>query len=72
MLKKTVVINEEKNEVRYYEKDSKPEDYLDTVLKYLCAYSDSSGDTEGRSDNDYMILKSGKRIQRGDSSSLGS
>jgi hypothetical protein len=72
MMKKTVIINEEKNEVRYYEKDSKPEDYLDTIIKYLCASTDSSDKTECISDNDYMVLKSGKRIQHRGFLPLGS
>ena len=31
MMKKTVVIDEEKNQIRYYEKDPKSEDYLDSL-----------------------------------------
>ena len=65
MMKKTVVIDEDKNQIRYYEKDPKSEDYLDTILKYLCTSTDNSGDTKGRPADDYMILKNGKRIQRG-------
>ena len=63
MMKKTVIINEEKNQIRYYEKDPKSVDYLDTIFKYLCTSTDSH-DTKGRPDDDYMILKNGKRIQR--------
>ena len=64
MMKKTVVIDEDKNQIRYYEKDPKSEDYLDTILKYLCTSTDNSDDTKGRPDDEYMILKNGKRIQR--------
>ena len=43
MMKKSVSINEDMNEIRYYEKDIvvvNTEDYLSTVLKYLCTKTD--------------------------------
>jgi len=61
MLKKSVVINEDNNEIRYYEKDKKPDDYLDTIFKYLCTSTDCS---DKKPKDDYMILKSGKKIAR--------
>ncbi len=36
MLKKSVKINEENNEIRYIEKREIKDDYLDTLFKYMC------------------------------------
>ena len=58
MLKKSVVINEDNNEIRYYEKDKKPDDYLDTICTeedcYAFGYIDSDHISE---DLGYEILK---------------
>ena len=64
MMKKSVSINEDMNEIRYYEKDiiDNTEDYLSTVLKYLCTKSDC--DEEKVVEQDYILLKNGKRIKK--------
>tara|TARA_B100000902_G_C26919750_1_gene721112 strand:- start:192 stop:392 length:201 start_codon:yes stop_codon:yes gene_type:complete len=64
MMKKSVSINEDMNEIRYYEKDiiDNTEDYLSTVLKYLCTKSDC--DEEKEVEQDYILLKNGKRIKK--------
>ena len=65
MMKKTVVMNEDKNEIRYYEKDTKPDDYLDTIFKYVCSSSDTiESPTEMIEKKDYMILKNGKKVYK--------
>ena len=62
MLKKSVKINEENNEIRYIEKREIKGDYLDTLFKYMCTTSDNS-ETLNEED-DHMILKSGKKIKK--------
>ena len=64
MMKKSVSINEDMNEIRYYEKDiiDHTEDYLSTVLKYLCTKSDCDEEKE----EDYVLLKNGKKIKKVD------
>ena len=41
MLKKTVNINEEKNEYRIIEKRKKEDCYLNTLLSYMCTSTDN-------------------------------
>jgi hypothetical protein len=59
-MKKSVSINEDMNEIRYYEKEiiNNTEDYLSTILKYLCVKSECDEEKE----EDYMLLKNGKKI----------
>ena len=62
-MKKSVSINEDMNEIRYYEKDVVVvnfDDYLSHVLKYLCTKSDCDEEKE----KDYIILKNGKKIKK--------
>lgn len=64
MMKKTVQIDESKNEIRYYEKDiiKSQEDYFDIILKYLCTSTETS---EYIKDNyEYKVLRNGKTIKR--------
>ncbi len=62
MLKKNVQINEDLNEIRYYETEKPKDDYLDTILKYLCTSTETS---ESIKDNyDYKVLRNGKTIKR--------
>ena len=62
MLKKSVQINEDLNEIRYYEKEKPKDDYLDTILKYLCTTTETS---ESIKDNyEYKVLRNGKTIKR--------
>ena len=64
MMKKSVSINEDMNEIRYYEKDiiDHTEDYLSTVLKYLC----NKSDCDEKKEEDYILLKNGKKILKVD------
>ena len=57
MLKKTVYINEEKNEYRIIEKNIK-DDYLYTLFKYMCTSTDNDKEEE------YMTLKNGKKVKK--------
>ena len=41
MLKKTVYINEEKNEYKIIEKRKKEDSYLNTLLSYVCTTTDN-------------------------------
>jgi hypothetical protein len=62
MMKKNVQINESLNEIRYYEKEKPKDDYLDTILKYLCTTTETS---EYIKDNyEYKVLRNGKTIKR--------
>lgn len=62
MLKKSVQINEDLNEIRYYEKEKPKDDYIDTILKYLCTTTETS---EYIKDNyEYKVLRNGKTIKR--------
>ena len=61
MMKKSVVINEDKNEIRYYVKDNEV-NLFDILTKYLCSSTSDSYDE--KPDDNYMILKSGKKILR--------
>ena len=61
MLKKSVQINESLNEIRYYEKEKPKDDYLDTILKYLCTSTETS-DTI-KNDYDCKVLRNGKRLK---------
>lgn len=61
-MKKSVQINESLNEIRYYEKEKPKDDYLDTILKYLCTTTETS---EYIKDNyEYKVLRNGKTIKR--------
>ena len=66
MLKKTVQINEEKNEYKFIEKRKKEDSYLNTLFSYVCTTTDNYESINDNyvSINDYMILKSGKKIKR--------
>ena len=61
MLKKTVYINEEKNEYKFIEKRKKEDSYLNTLFSYVCTSTDNY---DTINDNNYMILKNGKKIKR--------
>ena len=61
MLKKSVQINESLNEIRYFEKEKSKDDYIDTILKYLCTSTETS-DTV-KNDYDYKVLRNGKRLK---------
>ena len=62
MLKKSVKINEENNEIRYIEKREIKDDYLDTLFKYICTTTDNS---ESLNEEDqHMILKNGKKVKK--------
>jgi|TARA_Y100000389_G_C17425226_1_gene499177 hypothetical protein len=58
MLKKTVYINEDKNEIMYIEKREIKGDYLDTLFKYMCTSTDNDKEEE------YMTLKNGKKVKK--------
>ena len=61
MLKKSVQINESLNEIRYFEKEKPKDDYLDTILKYLCTSTETSESI--KNDYDYKVLRNGKRLK---------
>ena len=61
MLKKTVQINESLNEIRYYEKEKPKDDYLDTILKYMCTSTETSETI--KNDYEYKVLRNGKRLK---------
>ena len=61
MMKKTVQINESKNEIRYYEKEKPKDDYLDTILKYMCTSTETSESI--KKDYEYKVLRNGKRLK---------
>ena len=61
MLKKTVQINEEKNEYRIIEKREIKDDYLDTLVKYMCTTTNNS---ESLNEEGYMSLKNGKKVKK--------
>ena len=61
MLKKTVQINESLNEISYYEKEKPKDDYLDTILKYLCTSTETSEYI--KNDYEYKVLRNGKRLK---------
>jgi hypothetical protein len=64
MLKKSVQINESLNEIRYYEKEKPKDDYLDTILKYLCTSTETSEISEYIiNDYDCKVLRNGKRLK---------
>ena len=60
-MKKTVQIDESKNEIRYYEKEKPQDDYLDTILKYLCKSTETSEYI--KNDYDCKVLRNGKRLK---------
>ena len=62
MLKKTVVINEDKNEIRYYDKESVPNDYLNYIFKHMCSSSKTIESPKEK--KEYMLLKNGKKIYK--------
>ena len=61
MMKKTVQINESLNEIRYYEKEKPKDDYLDTILKYMCTSTETSESI--KNDYEYKVLRNGKRLK---------
>ena len=61
MMKKSVQINESLNEIRYYEKEKPKDDYLDTILKYLCTSTETSESI--KDDYGYKVLRNGKRLK---------
>tara|TARA_B100001094_G_C17458616_1_gene451744 strand:+ start:4 stop:195 length:192 start_codon:yes stop_codon:yes gene_type:complete len=61
MLKKSVQINESLNEIRYYEKEKPQDDYLDTILKYMCTSTETSESI--KNDYEYKVLRNGKRLK---------
>ena len=59
-MKKSVSFNEKLNEIKYYEKEiiDNTEDYLSTILKYLCTKSDCDEDIKDKDkDKDNKIVK---------------
>ena len=62
MLKKSVKINEENNEIRYIEKREIKDDYLDTLFKYMCITTDN--DESLNIKDEHMVLKNGKEIKK--------
>jgi len=60
MLKKSVFINENNNEIIYIEKRKKKEDYLDTIFKYLCTSTETTENVKGNYDK--KVLRNGKKI----------
>ena len=62
MLKKSVKINEENNEIRYIEKREMKDDYLDTLFKYMCTSTDNSESLNIK--DEHMILKNGKKVKK--------
>ena len=65
MLKKSVTFDENKNKIRYYEKEKVDyyEEYLTSIYKYMCI-STESDDKLYKSESEYTILKSGKKIKK--------
>ena len=61
MMKKSVQINESLNEIRYYEKEKPKDDYIDTILKYLCTSTETSEYI--KNDYDFKVLRNGKRLK---------
>ena len=61
MMKKSVQINESLNEIRYYEKEKSKDDYIDTILKYLCTSTETSEYI--KNDYDFKVLRNGKRLK---------
>ena len=63
MLKKSVSFDENKNQIRYYEKEkiNYYDDYLSTVCKYMCVSTECD---ETLYDSEYIVLKSGKKVKR--------
>ena len=63
MLKKSVSFDENRNQIRYYEKEqiNYYNDYLPSICKYLCSMSEYD---ENIKDDEYIILKSGKKIKK--------
>ena len=62
MLKKSVKINEENNEIRYIEKREIKDDYLDTLFKYMCITTDNNKSLNIK--DEHMVLKNGKEIKK--------
>jgi hypothetical protein len=60
---KKVIIDESKNEIKYIEKREIKDDYLDTVLKYMCSSSETL-ELSSCEKKDYMILKNGKKVYK--------
>ena len=63
MLKKSVSFDENKNQIRYYEKEkiNYNDDYSSTICKYMCVSSECD---EKLYDSEYIVLKSGKKIKK--------
>ena len=63
MLKKSVSFDENKNQIRYYEKEkiNNYDDYSSTICKYMCVSSECG---ERLYDSEYIVLKSGKKVKR--------
>ena len=41
MSKKKVVINEDINQIKYYEKDPKSKNFIDFIFNYICSSSET-------------------------------
>jgi hypothetical protein len=61
MLKKSVTFDENKNEIRYYEKEKEKIDYLTSIYKYMCISTETD---DKLYESEYTILKSGKKIKK--------
>ena len=60
MLKKSVFINEDNNEIIYIKKRKEKDDYLDTIFKYLCTSTET---TENIKENyNGTVLRNGKKL----------
>ena len=63
MLKKSVSFDENKNQIRYYEKEkiNYYDDYSSTICKYMCVSTECD---EKLYDTEHIILKSGKKVKK--------
>jgi hypothetical protein len=62
---KKVIIDESKNEIKYYDKKSIPNDYLNYIFKHMCSSSETiESPPESQEEKEYMLLKNGKKIYK--------
>lgn len=63
MLKKSVSFDENKNQIKYYEKEkiNYYDDYSSTICKYMCVSTECD---ERLYDSEYIVLKNGKKVKR--------
>ena len=58
MLKKSVSFDENKNKIRYYEKEKEKIDYLTSIYKYMCISTECD---EKLYESEYTIFKKIKK-----------